>query len=403
MGGVTFIHAADLHLDSPFTGLKDLPTFVMEDLRASTFRAFQKVIESALFHKVDFVILAGDLFDGENRSLRTQVKMRIEMQRLDAAGIPVYIIHGNHDHLSGSWISIEMPENVHVFGGRTESAVYVKEDGTTVRLYGFSYTKRHVTERMIKTYSKEGEADYHIGLLHGNLEGEAEHSPYAPFSLRDLSDREFDYWALGHIHKRQIVSEEPLAIYPGNIQGRNRKESGPKGCCLVELDGSNKRFQFIDTAEIVWEKEVIQLPETAGFDTTLQLCERIIEEKGGKKTLLDLELDIAGHQDPFFFSLEMLEDIKEILQEQIQEENYAAVHRLRTANHENLNKLTEESPFLQELSALAADFQGVDSAIAPLYKHTAARKYLEPLSKEEGKELLIQAENWLKMQFLKSK
>ena len=258
MSGVKFIHAADLHLDSPFSGLKDMPSSILKELRESPFKAFQTIINEAITRQVDFIVLSGDLFDGENRSLRTQVRFRTEMEKLQQHQIPAYIIHGNHDHLSGSWITVGLPDNVHVFSGQTEMKRFEKIDGTTVHLYGFSYPRRQVRERMIETYIKAEGADYHIGLLHGNLEGNSEHSPYAPFSLKELAAKDFDYWALGHIHKHQVVSEDPLVIYPGNIQGRNRKESGVKGCMLIEFDGDMKRHSFIETSEVIWESETIE-------------------------------------------------------------------------------------------------------------------------------------------------
>lgn len=118
VSSVKFIHAADLHLDSPFSGLKDMPPSLLMEIRESPFKAFQKMINEAIFHQVDFIVLSGDLFDGENRSLRTQVRFRSEMEKLQQHQIPAFIIHGNHDHLSGSWVTVELPGNVHVFRGK---------------------------------------------------------------------------------------------------------------------------------------------------------------------------------------------------------------------------------------------------------------------------------------------
>ncbi|MBR8645655.1 hypothetical protein KEH51_21545 [[Brevibacterium] frigoritolerans] len=146
---------------------------------------------------------------------------------------------------------------------------------------------------MIETYIKAEGADYHIGLLHGNLEGKSEHSPYAPFSLKELAAKDFDYWALGHIHKHLVVSEDPLVIYPGNIQGRNRKESGVKGCMLIEFDGDMKHHSFIETSEVIWESETIELSAEGGFDALFKQGKEVIERKGfdGRSFLLELKLD----------------------------------------------------------------------------------------------------------------
>ena len=115
MSTIRFIHAADLHFDSPFKGMTGLPIDRLNSLRDSTFAAFTKLIEHALKTKPDFVLIVGDIYDGEDRSLRAQMKFREGMDKLDEAGIPVFISHGNHDHLGGRWTRFDLPPNVHVF------------------------------------------------------------------------------------------------------------------------------------------------------------------------------------------------------------------------------------------------------------------------------------------------
>ncbi|MBT2645606.1 DNA repair exonuclease [Bacillus sp. ISL-34] len=395
LSGVKFIHAADLHLDSPFSGLKDVPSSILKELRESPFKAFQTIINEAISRQVDFIVLSGDLFDGENRSLRTQVRFRTEMEKLQQHQIPAYIIHGNHDHLSGSWITVELPDNVHVFSRQTEVKRFEKIDGTTVHLYGFSYPRRHVRERMIETYIKAEGADYHIGLLHGNLEGNTEHSPYAPFSLKELAAKDFDYWALGHIHKHQVVSEDPLVIYPGNIQGRNRKESGVKGCLLVELDGDMKRHSFIETSVVIWESETIEITAEGGFDALFKQCKEVIERKGfdGRSFLLELKLD-AG--DEAGASGEYLEELTRILQEEDQGESFVWVYKIKVIQSMPLIRSNETIlPFMAEVSMLASEFDDADAALAPLYIHPGARRFLDSIGPEEQRELLDEAERWL--------
>src|SRR5881392_943479 len=160
MKKVTFIHAADLHLDSPMVGLKHLPEPIFKRIKESTFVALKKLTQSALEKKVDFVILAGDLFDGEDRSLRAQSRLRTEMLRLEANGIPVYVVHGNHDHLGGTWVNLDMPANVHVFPSDVEVKTLTTKSGTTVNFYGFSYLQRHVYDRKIDHYLRHEGADF---------------------------------------------------------------------------------------------------------------------------------------------------------------------------------------------------------------------------------------------------
>ncbi|MFJ7745622.1 exonuclease SbcCD subunit D [Peribacillus sp. NPDC097295] len=394
MSKVTFIHAADLHLDSPFSGLKDLPASIISEIRDSPFKSFQKIVDQAISHHVDFILISGDLYDGENRNLRTQVRFRSEMERLLQHEIPAFIIHGNHDHLSGSWITVDLPENVHVFSAEMEMKMYEKKDGTTVHLYGFSYPRRHVTERMIGAYRKSGAADYHIGLLHGNLEGNSEHSDYAPFSLKELVAKDFDYWALGHIHKRQVASEHPLVIYPGNIQGRNRKESGVKGCVLVEMDGVAKHHTFIETSGVIWGSETLQVTEDAGFDALYQQIKEVIRQKrfSGRSYLLDIKLDVGACLD---FRHDMLDDLTRILQEEEQGPPFVWLYKI-TLNPHSLRKESKRlTPFINEIFNLAADFAEMETVLAPLYKQAGARRFLEDLEKEEKQELLKEAERWL--------
>ncbi|MGE7876415.1 metallophosphoesterase family protein [Peribacillus muralis] len=394
MSSVKFIHAADLHLDSPYSGLKGLPSTILKELRESPFKSFQNIINEAIFHQVDFIVLSGDLFDGENRSLRTQVRMRAEMEKLQQFQIPAYIIHGNHDHLSGTWITVEQPENVHVFSGQTEVKLFEKMDGTSVHLYGFSYPRRRVKERVIETYKKSEGADYHIGLLHGNLEGNAEHSPYAPFSLKELADRDFDYWALGHIHKHQVVSEDPLVIYSGNIQGRNRKESGEKGCLLIELDGESRKHTFLGTSEVIWDSEMIEVTGDGGFDTIFKQCKGLIEQKclDGRSYLLEIQLDARGNAAGV---AEYLEDLTRILQDEEQAEVFIWVYKIKLTHTMQMNRSSEISPFVAEVSQLASEFEEMEASLAPLYHHPIARRYLDSMERKDQESLLDDAERYL--------
>ncbi|CAH0344373.1 DNA repair exonuclease [Bacillus sp. CECT 9360] len=403
MGKIVFIHGADLHLDSPFTGLKNLPGFIIEQLRESSFRAFQKIIDAAIFNSVDFMLLAGDIYDLENRSLRTQVRFRKEMERLREHQIPVYIIHGNHDHLDGSWVHVDLPDNVHVFQAKAEVKPFRKQDGTTVNIYGYSYPKRHVSERIISQYRKQDDADYHIGLLHGNLEGNSDHSPYAPFSPNDLAEQDFDYWALGHIHKRQFVSERPPAIYPGNIQGRNRKETGAKGCYLVTIDNGLTEHHFIETSPIVWDSVKININGDSPFDKILNECRDHLEEirSNDQAFLLELVLDIENHDNPSMFTDDFLEGLLESLQED--EDDKAAFvwpHRVRIENGlRSTMQSMSENPFFSELFTLAGDFEDMDDALGHLYKHREARKFLEPLNEEESAELISDSQRLIMLLF----
>lgn len=391
MKKVKFIHGADIHIDSPMVGLKSLPTRIFKRLQESTFQAFRSLVDAAITNHVDFIVLAGDLFDNENRSVRAQVFLRKEMERLAEKEIEVFLIHGNHDHMSGNWSQIEFPNNVHVFGEQVEVKTFTTKNNTSVHLYGFSYSERHVFERKINEYDRKNGADFHIGILHGNMEGSTEHGNYAPFQLNDLLEKEFHYWALGHIHKRAILKEEPAIIYPGNTQGRNRKETGVKGCYLVELDESGSKLEFVETSDVVWSEVSIDAGEVSSFDQFYQLC---------KDTLENIRLEGKGNIASFRISnlamnIKNPDELLETIQDDEKDEDsfvwLASIHVEEKLVWKR-EELKKESDFYGELFDVLEQSEGWDDLLTTLYRNPAARKFLTPLLTAEVEEISKEAE-----------
>lgn len=394
MKQVTFLHSADLHLDSPMTGLSHLPKNLFERMKESTFTALKTLTDAAIRQRVDFVILAGDLFDEEDRSVRAQTRLRKEMLRLYEQGIEVYIVYGNHDHLHGSWIHLEMPENVHIFHDQVEMKVFQKGE-TTVHLYGFSYPERHVTENMSPYYAKVDGADFHIGILHGHSDGVSEHGRYAPFQVKELVAKGFDYWALGHIHQRQLLHEEPYIVYPGNIQGRNRKEKGKKGCYLVTLTEERAKLEFIETFDILWEESVIDARELQSFQDLYLRCLQEVETKRlfNKGVLLHLTLkniSLSPQERKAVMNGELLEALQE---EEREEEGFVWTADLQVEEEASWQRqqLEAESDFFRELFRLHDKEEHVTESIGQLYEHPTARKFLPELTDDERKELQEEA------------
>ena len=399
MKQISFIHAADLHLDSPMVGLKHLPANILSRVRESTFAALERLIAAAIEKNVDFVILAGDLYDGEDRSLRAQSRFRNEMQKLLQKDIPVYVIHGNHDHLNGSWVHLDMPSNVHIFGSEVEMKAFHSKRGEKIHLYGFSYLQRHILDKRIDEYRKQEPADFHIGILHGNEGGGTDHDNYAPFSIKDLYEKQFDYWALGHIHKRTILSDHPPIIYPGNLQGRNKKETGLKGCYYVTLSEFETTKTFIETSDVVWEEVSVDASTAHSFQEILRLCQLTIERlrKPGIGTLLTLNLiniQLDDIQDKRTLDTQLLELL---MDDENDEESFVWIVGLTVHDSQPLerNHLVNEADFYTELFAAIDNYQNLDRAIAPLYEHQMGRKYLSGLTESEQKELLESAEKLL--------
>jgi len=399
MKKISFIHAADLHLDSPMVGLKHLPANIFTRVKESTFTALKRLTAEAIHRNVDFVILAGDLFDGEDRSLMAQSRFRSEMLKLAEMNIPVYVIHGNHDHLNGSWVQLGMPDNVHIFGSTVEKKVLQTKSGENIHLYGFSYPVRHVYDKKIADYQKVEDADFHIGILHGNVSGGEEHDNYAPFTIKELDEKQFDYWALGHIHKRTIISEHPPIVYPGNIQGRNKKEKDEKGFYHVTLSESEAILNFVEASDIIWEEAFVDASLASNFYEIVQLCQfemnRQRKEKTGTLLTLFLEnVQLDDSREKRSLDGELLELL---LEDEKDEESFVWLVDLVISENVKVNKeqLKVEANFYAELFDTAESYDDITTVISPLYEHRLGRKFLSTLSDTDQKELIENAEKLL--------
>ncbi|MET0401607.1 MAG: DNA repair exonuclease, partial [Cystobacter sp.] len=188
-----FVHAADLHLDTPFRGVP-VDSGLLGAFHQATFRAFSRIVDLCLRERVAFLLLAGDLFDMKDRSVRARLVLRRELDRLHAAGIQTFIVHGNHDPLSGDTGTLGLPASVKVFGSDWEEAE-VRRDGRLVcRVQGVSYADAEVRENLSTRFGRTA-PDFTVGLLHANLGGAQGHANYAPCTLEDLAARGLDYWA----------------------------------------------------------------------------------------------------------------------------------------------------------------------------------------------------------------
>lgn len=221
---VKFIHAADLHLDSPFRGLSDLPAAVKQRVYQAPFTATQRLVDRAIQERVDFVVLVGDLFDRDTQSVQAQLFLRDQLQRLVDTGIGVYLSYGNHDYLTEQ-STLSLPDGVTVFGREVTTAEFTTATQQRVAISGFSYDQRWLTTDRVAEFPDRSEVDFQIGMLHGAVRTGAQ-DQYAPFTVAELQAKRYDYWALGHIHQQQALSMTPPIIYAGAIQGRHQNETG---------------------------------------------------------------------------------------------------------------------------------------------------------------------------------
>lgn len=272
-----FIHAADIHLDSPLRGLERYEGAPVDEIRLATRRALENLVQLALERKVAFVLVAGDLFDGDWKDYNTGLFFAKQMSRLREGNIPVFILKGNHDAANKMTRSLKMPDNVQIFSHSKPQTFRLEEHN--VAIHGQSFSTSAVTKNLAEDYPKADAGSFNIGVLHTCATGRDGHENYAPCSMSDLLGKGYDYWALGHVHKREVLNTEPLIVFPGNIQGRHIKETGPKGCTVVSVDDKNRATEtFEDLSVFRWEHCVVNIGgATTGDDVLAQLEETLAQ------------------------------------------------------------------------------------------------------------------------------
>jgi len=275
---IRFIHAADAHLDSPLKGLEAHDGAPVDVLRGATRRAFENLIQLAIDENIDFLVIAGDLYDGDWKDYSTGLFFRGQLARLRDRGIPVYLIAGNHDAASVISRKLSLPENVHVFSTRTSESMEVA--GLPVVIHGRGFPSRAVPENLVFDYPAAVPNKFNIGLLHTSLTGRPGHDTYAPCSETDLHQKDYGYWALGHIHQPEVISQDPWIVFAGNCQGRDAREAGPRGCWLVtvkdSLDVENAEWR--DLAIVRWQVLEIDL---AGVTEESEALSRVYKSMAG--------------------------------------------------------------------------------------------------------------------------
>ena len=228
-----FLHAADVHLDSPLKGLERYDGAPVEEIRGATRRAFENLVDLALAEEVAFVLLAGDLYDGDWKDYNTGLFFAAQMRRLEEAGIPAFVIAGNHDAASQITKVLRPPANVRVLSTRKSETVRLPD--LEVAVHGQGFASAAVSDDLAAGYPAAVPHFFNIGLLHTSLDGRPGHAPYSPCTVGGLRSRGYQYWALGHVHQREVVSQDPWIVFPGVLQGRHARETGAKGATLVTV------------------------------------------------------------------------------------------------------------------------------------------------------------------------
>ena len=289
----TFIHTSDIHLDSPLLGLEEYEGAPVSYVRGATRRAFENLVDLALREKVDLVLIAGDLYDGDWRDYNTGLFFISQMARLNRAGIQVCLVRGNHDASSQITHRLRLPPNCTDFS--TSQPETVLFDDLKVAVHGQGFPHAAVREDISRGYPGARKGYFNIGLLHTCVNGRAGHDNYAPCDLSYLRSKGYDYWALGHVHRGEVLNRDPWIVFPGNLQGRHIREDGPKGCVLVTVkDGlvSTVQEHFVDVLR--WQICPVDVSTSRSYDGVLDLAgaamDRALAQSEGRRLALRMVL-----------------------------------------------------------------------------------------------------------------
>ncbi|NNN13513.1 MAG: DNA repair exonuclease [Acidimicrobiaceae bacterium] len=262
------LHAADLHIDSPLRGLASYEGAPIDEVRGATRRAVENLVSAAVSNAVDLVIIAGDIFDGDWKDYSTGLFWIKQLARLRDEEIPVVIVVGNHDAASEITKRLTLPPNVIQLAS---SAPQVHRfDHLDLAVIGQSYANRVVTDDLAARFPEADHGLFNIGLLHTSLDGRPGHATYAPTSVDTLRGRGYQYWALGHVHQREVVLDEPWIVFPGNLQGRHIRETGLKGASLVTIEqGEIESVEHLELDVVRWVNCFIEVNDSNTFEEVL--------------------------------------------------------------------------------------------------------------------------------------
>ncbi len=408
MTSFRFIHCSDLHIDSPFKGLGSVQPQLAKRLRDSTLQAFQNIIELAIREQVDAVVIAGDIYDGADKSLQAQLKFLRGLKELTDADIPSFVVHGNHDPLDSRFASLEWPDRVTVFSGENVEGHTIQRDGKTLaNLFGISYPTREVKENLALKFPDSSKEGFAIGVLHTNVGNNPNHDNYAPCSLDDLILRKMDYWALGHIHGFKILrDQDPAIVYPGNTQARHKNEAGRKGCCLVTLHAdSPPEIEFVATDTVRFITDSLQLDEAKSVSEVLQSihtkCEAIASTAEGRDLLIHLNLTGRTQAHPELQQTGSVETLNEEIQSYYDGQTPAVWIdlTLNTQGTYDVETLRQGNDFVADLLALYEEMdtdKGLDDlkkVLKPMLEDWKGKKYLDDISHQNLRDLLLEARN----------
>ncbi len=396
--GVRFVHASDLHLDAAFGGVDARDERVAAALARSTLEALDRVVDLCVDRGADFLVLAGDLYNSADRSLRAELAFQKATRRLHEAGIATFVVQGNHDPADGWSAGLELPESVVVFpSNRVERHEVVRSGETVCAVYGRSFATRQVTENLARGFRRGKDDPLAVAVLHANVGARQGWDNYAPCTVADLRAAGMDFWALGHIHQPGRIAVDPPAIYAGSTQGLDPSEEGERGCFVVELDQTGALEEFVETASVIWRQLEVDAENLAGIEevrgAVAGACEEARSDSGGRPVLARVSLvgRSAAHRD--LARPRVMADLEEAVREdQLERAPWIWVDRIRDRTRPvfDLAEIAVEEGLRGDLVRGAEELSGdadraaeaVERAIGPVLAQVSAPLQVELTPRE---------------------
>ena len=409
---VKIIHISDLHLDTPFQGMSHTSKSIHRALIQAPYQAFESCVNYAITNQIDVMLITGDIYNSQRQTIQAQRFFNQQLERLLQEEIQVVFCHGNHDFIREGYSQLHYPEGIHLLKDESVSKVQLTtRNEETLTVYGFSYCHQALTERMIDQFPvNQDNRSNVIGLLHGALQtSHPQQNRYAPFTLQDLKDKQYSYFALGHIHKPQILSEFPLIQYAGTPQGRHRNEVGAHGCYLIELvEGSVIKKEFIPLAEIIWENCEIECPVDASANDLVELIraqlnqyeQRAIEES--VSFILTVHLLQSQRLNADLWQQIRQGELFEVITTRMKDDQFVLVNQFELANPRNFNVFEFDQALrdqFTEVEQAMSEASNRKEVLDDFLAHPIVRRYFEQeellaLSEDyinQAKELIVQS------------
>jgi DNA repair exonuclease SbcCD nuclease subunit len=389
---VRFIHAADLHMQSPFVGLSaTLPAHVADELVKAPYRAWDSIVELAISESANAVLVAGDVYDDADRSLRAQRHFVSGLMRLHEAGIASLVICGNHDPLDGWDAGLTFPDSCHRFGPEVSRAPLIPSEPDRASVYGASFAKASCPQNLVRQVPRIAPGELAIGLMHCAVGEDSDQADYAPCTVTDLRRSGVAYWALGHVHRRRVVIEkDPLAIYPGCPQGLRWSQTGPKGVYVVEIDQAGTASAVFSTTDHVrlevLEVDIVEIESASQLlDEICNVMQVAANQAAGRPLICRVVLRGRGRLDGQLRRSDILGDALDELRDQFRADPLVWCDRIDVATGGEFDRASRlaGTDFVADLLRLCDEYTGgraelpeFETAVRALHEHRSYKRLL---------------------------